>query len=44
MKRRDCLDCLKRHDYSEPPKSSCIGCPFLSDALWRQLWRDDPQA
>lgn len=44
MKRRDCLDWLRRRDYPEPPKSSCIGCPFHSDALWRQLRRDDPEA
>ena len=44
MKRRDCLDWLRRRDYPEPPKSSCIGCPFHSDALWRQLQRDDPEA
>jgi hypothetical protein len=37
MSRRDCLAWLKAHDYPEPPKSSCIGCPFHSDAHWRRM-------
>ncbi len=44
MTRRDCLRWLERHDYPTPPKSSCIGCPFHSDALWRQMRDDDPAA
>jgi hypothetical protein len=41
MNRNDCLRWLERHDYPQPPKSSCIGCPFHSDAQWRAL-RDVP--
>lgn len=37
MHRSDCLEWLKRHDYPTPPKSSCIGCPFHSDAHWRDM-------
>lgn len=47
MGRWDCLRWLDRHGYPRPPKSSCIGCPFHSDAMWRALrdhdaegWRD----
>jgi hypothetical protein len=44
MNWRDCLAWLARHGYPEPPKSSCIGCPFHSDAMWRQIRDDDPAA
>lgn len=44
MSRRDCLAWLKRHDYPEPPKSSCIGCPFHSDATWRHMRDTDDAA
>ena len=44
MTRHDCLRWLERHDYPTPPKSSCIGCPFHSDAVWRQLRDRDAQA
>lgn len=37
MSRQDCLRWLREHDYPTPPKSSCIGCPFHSDAEWRSL-------
>lgn len=44
MTREDCLRWLERHGYPRPPKSSCIGCPFHSDAMWRDMRRDDPVA
>jgi hypothetical protein len=44
MTRRDCLCWLERHGYPVPPKSSCIGCPFHSDGLWRQIRDEDPAA
>lgn len=37
MSRRDCLQWLERNKYPEPPKSSCIGCPFHSNEQWRAL-------
>lgn len=43
MSRRDCLAWLRRHGYPEPPKSSCIGCPFHSDAAWRRLRDHDAE-
>jgi hypothetical protein len=33
-----------RHDYPLPPKSACIGCPYHSDAAWRTLRDQDPEA
>ncbi len=36
MSRGDCLEWIKRHSYPEPPKSSCLGCPFHSAAQWRE--------
>jgi hypothetical protein len=41
MDRNDCLRWFERHDYPKPPKSSCIGCPYHSDAEWRALTRDE---
>lgn len=42
MTRQDCLRWLERHGYPLPPKSSCIGCPFHSDAVWRDMRDHDP--
>ncbi|TCQ01797.1 hypothetical protein C8J34_12621 [Rhizobium sp. PP-F2F-G36] len=44
MTRHDCLRWLDRHDYPRPPKSACIGCPFHSDAVWRTMRDEDPEA
>ena len=42
MTRQDCLRWLERHGYPLPPKSSCIGCPFHSDEMWRHIRDYDP--
>ena len=44
MTRRDCLRWLDKHGYPMPPKSACIGCPYHSDSMWRQIRDDDQQA
>lgn len=44
MSRRDCLAWLRRHDYPEPPKSACIGCPFHDNSRWRSIRDHDPEA
>jgi hypothetical protein len=44
MSRWDCLRWLEQHDYPIPPKSSCVGCPFHSDAMWREIRDNDPEA
>jgi hypothetical protein len=43
MSRWDCLKWLERHGYPAPPKSSCIGCPFHSNAHWRAMRDGDPE-
>ncbi len=35
MTRTDCLHWLDAHGCPQPPKSSCIGCPFRDDRSWR---------
>lgn len=40
--RHACLVWLAQHDYPEPPRSACIGCPFHSDAEWRDLKQQRP--
>lgn len=35
--RAQCLAWLKAHEFPEPPKSACIGCPFHNDAMWREM-------
>jgi hypothetical protein len=46
MSRRDCLSWLAAHGWNAP-KSSCIGCPYKTNAQWREMrdtdigaWRD----
>lgn len=44
MSRRDCLAWLRRHNYPDPPKSACIGCPFHDNARWRYMRDHDAEA
>jgi hypothetical protein len=37
MRRWDCERWLLRNEYPIPPKSACTGCPFHSDAHWREM-------
>lgn len=41
MTRGDCLEWLKRVGWTAP-KSSCLGCPFHSDAQWRAIRDQSP--
>ena len=41
MSRRDCISWLKSHGWNAP-KSACIGCPYHSDAMWRDMKDNDP--
>jgi len=43
MTRQDCLNWMERNGYPQPPKSSCIGCPFHSDHEWRAI-KADPES
>jgi hypothetical protein len=44
MSRADCLIWMERQGYPEPPKSSCIGCPFHSNKAWMDIKRTDPES
>jgi len=44
MSRQDCLRWMDRNGYPMPPKSSCIGCPFHNDGMWRDMRDNDPEA
>ena len=37
MSRTTCYKWMDEHGYPEPPRSSCLGCPFHSDAEWRNI-------
>jgi len=37
MTRADCLAWMERNGYPTPPKSSCLGCPYHSDAQWQEI-------
>lgn len=43
MTRNDCLRWLERNNYPLAPKSACIGCPFHSDAHWRDMRDNSPE-
>jgi hypothetical protein len=42
IKRRQCLEWMESRGFPQPPRSSCIGCPFHSDAEWRHLRDSSP--
>jgi len=42
MRRSDCLALLREHKIPEPSKSSCVYCPFHSDAFWIDLRKNHP--
>lgn len=41
MKRSDCLAWMSRNGFPQPPRSSCVFCPFHSDEEWRKLTADE---
>lgn len=43
MNRSDCMAWLHKHDYPIPPKSSCVGCPFHNNELWRYIKKHSPE-
>lgn len=44
MSRRDCVEWLIAHGYPVPPKSVCFFCPYKTNAEWRELRDEDPEA
>ena len=43
MKRSDCKEWMKRKGYPEPPRSSCVYCPFHNNDEWRRLKTEEPE-
>jgi len=43
MTRQSCLDWAADHALPEPPKSSCIGCPYHSEQMWVDMKRNHPR-
>lgn len=44
MTRGHCLEWLQHHGYPLPGKSACTFCPYHSDATWRTMQQEDPDA
>lgn len=44
MSRNACLAWMKDHGYPEPPKSSCVFCPFHNSEQWKSLSPREMQA
>lgn len=42
MRRQDCIDWMLKNGYPEPPRSSCVYCPFHSNREWRRLKTEEP--
>lgn len=42
MTRGACLGWLRARGYPEPAKSACLGCPFHSNAYWREMRDTSP--
>lgn len=43
MRRSDCIDWMQKNGYPEPPRSSCVYCPFHRNQEWRRLQTEEPQ-
>jgi hypothetical protein len=44
MRRSDCIRWMEERQYPRPPRSACSGCPFHSNAEWRDLRDNHPEA
>jgi hypothetical protein len=44
FKRRDCLAWNAQNGCPVPPKSACTFCPYHSDAMWRDMKKNDPES
>ena len=42
MTRWHCLEWMDKNGYPQPPKSSCLGCPYHSDKQWVEIKNGDP--
>lgn len=43
MTRSQCIEWMKSNEYPEPPRSSCVYCPFHNNHEWRRLKTDEPE-
>ena len=43
MTRTSCLLWVEKRGFPRPPKSSCLGCPFHSDAHWKMIRDTSPE-
>ena len=44
MNRQDCLSWNAQNGFPEPPKSSCVFCPFRGDRQWVSMYKNDPES
>jgi hypothetical protein len=42
LTRSECVGWLAERGYPEPPKSACIGCPYMDNARWFDLRENRP--
>jgi hypothetical protein len=43
MSRTDCFTWIADHGLPTPPRSSCVFCPYHSDAEWHRLKSEEPE-
>ena len=43
MRRSDCIEWMRKSGYPEPPRSSCVYCPFHRNKEWRRLQTEEPE-
>lgn len=43
MKRHQCLAWMLKNGYPQPPRSSCVFCPYHSNREWRRLKMEEPE-
>ena len=44
LTRHDCLRWMEANGYPKPPRSACVYCPHHSNAEWRRLRDEEPEA
>ena len=42
--RGKCIEWFREKGYPTPPRSACIGCPYRSDAEWKKMKEEEPEA
>jgi hypothetical protein len=42
LRRQDCINWMLKNGFPEPPRSSCVYCPFHSNKEWRRLQIEEP--